>query len=120
MPAHSATPPPAEPVDAHPLITAVLVLACPLVVVGAVVAEVVAAQFANSTVPDFGEWFPLAWPRPARVAWWVAVSAAAGGFRLGLHRLGMRQRPLVVGMTIAPFAIFAIGVALGADYSTWH
>lgn len=48
------------------------------------------------------------------------VAAAAGGFRLGAHRLGFRQRPLVVALSLVPFLVFAFGIAIGAGWSTWH
>lgn len=101
-------------------LTLVLVLGCPLVVIAAVLAEVVAAQHANSD-PTGGEaWFPLAWPQPARAAFWALVAVAAGGFRWGLHRLDLPQHPLPVVLTVAPFALFALGVATGSSFTTWH
>jgi hypothetical protein len=54
------------------------------------------------------------------VAWWIAVAAAAGTFRLCLHRLGVRQRPVVVVVSAAPFLVFATGIALGASWATFH
>lgn len=104
----------------RPTLTLALVVVCPLLVGGAVVAEVVAAQHANSDPVGWAAWFPLTWPVEARVAFWSVVAAAAAGFRWGLHRLGMRQRPLVVVATVAPFALFALGVATGSSFTTWH
>ena len=46
--------------------------------------------------------------------------ANSGMFRLGLHRLGHRQRPAVVVASISPFLVFAWGIAAGADWATWH
>lgn len=63
---------------------------------------------------------PIAWPAPARVIWWLAVAGAAGLFRLGLHRLGFGQRLLIVVASIGPFVAFAIGIATGSSWSTWH
>lgn len=71
-------------------------------------------------MPDWAEIVPIGWPQPARIAWWIAVAAAAGGFRLGAHRLGFRQRPLVVALSVVPFLVFAFGIAIGAGWSTWH
>lgn len=89
-------------------------------VVGAVVLEVIGGLHANSTVPDWAELVPIAWPAPARVLWWLTVAAAAGLFRLGLHRLGFPQRLLVVVASVAPFVAFAVGIASGSSWSTWH
>jgi hypothetical protein len=54
------------------------------------------------------------------VLWWLVVAAAALGYRLSMHRLGIRQRPLVVALSVAPFVAFAAGIALSADWATWH
>lgn len=89
-------------------------------VVGAVVLEVIGGLHANSTVPDWAELVPIAWPAPARVVWWMTVAAAAGVFRLGLHRLGFRQRTFVVVASVGPFVAFALGIASGSGWSTWH
>lgn len=43
-------------------------------VLAAVALEVVSGLNANSRVPAWADQaVPLAWPRPARVAWWLAV-----------------------------------------------
>lgn len=88
----------------------------------AIVLEVLGGSFANSPVPDWARVVPIAWPSGLRVVWWgaVAVAAAAGLFRLGLHRLGLRQRPVVVAASVLPFLVFAGGIAAGADWATWH
>ncbi len=91
-----------------------------LFVVVAIVLEVLGGSYANSPVPDWAEVVPIAWPRAVRVVWWVGVAAAAAGFRLGAHRLGFRQRPLVVALSVVPFLAFATGIAMGAGWSTWH
>jgi len=94
---------------------------CFVFVAVAVVAEAVAGSWANSPAPLWAEDIvPLAWPRPLRVTWWLTVAAAAGGFRMSLHRLGFRPRPSVTALTVAPFVVFAAGVAVGADWATWH
>lgn len=86
----------------------------------AIVLELVGGSFANSPVPDWAHVAPIAWPTGPRVLWWIGVAGAAGLFRLGLHRLGHRQRPAVVVASIAPFLVFASGIAAGADWATWH
>lgn len=89
-------------------------------VVVAVVLEVLGGSFANSPVPEWAHVVPITWPSGLRVVWWVAVAAAAGTFRLALHRLGMRQRPVVVAASVIPFLVFAGGIAAGAHWATWH
>ena len=89
-------------------------------VVVAIVLEVVGGSFANSPVPSWAQIVPLTWPPAARVVWWLAVAGAAGSFRLGLHRLGMPQRPVIVLASVVPFVVFAGGIAVGAEFSTWH
>lgn len=89
-------------------------------VVLAIALEVLAGSYANSPTPGWGHWIPLAWPTAARVVWWLLVAAAAGAFRFGLGRLGFRQRPLTVVLTIGPFVGFALGIAAGAEWAAWH
>ncbi len=91
-----------------------------LFVLLAVGLEVMGGLNANSPLPSWAKVVPIAWPPAARVAWWVTVAAAAGLFRLALHRLGFRQRAWLVIASIVPFLIFAAGVAGGADWATWH
>ncbi|MGI8793765.1 MAG: hypothetical protein ACR2H3_11415 [Acidimicrobiales bacterium] len=89
-------------------------------VASAIVLEVLGGSFANSPVPDWAHLVPIAWPNWLRAAWWVAVAGAAGLFRFGLHRLGLRQRPVVVVASVLPFLVFAGGIAASAEWATWH
>jgi hypothetical protein len=91
-----------------------------LFTIGAVILEVVSSSYANSAVPGWAHWVPLAWPQPLRVGWWLAVAAAAGGFRWSLGQLGMQPHRLVTALTAAPFVAFAAGIGAGADWATWH
>lgn len=91
------------------------------VVLSAVTVEVLAGSAANSPAPSWATWaVPLAWPQYVRVVWWLAVAVAALAFRLSLRRLGIRQRPWLVVLSVAPFVIFATGIALSAEWATWH
>lgn len=94
--------------------------AAALLVMAAVGLELVGGLNANSPLPAWAEVAPIAWPPAARVVWWGAVAAAAGLFRLSLHRCGLRQRPALVVLSVLPFMVFAAGVAIGADWATWH
>lgn len=92
-----------------------------LFALGAVVLELVGSAWANSPVPEaVAALVPLAWPAPARVVWWLCVAAAAGAFHLGMARAGHRPRPVVAVLTVAMFAAFAVGIAFGAEWATWH
>jgi hypothetical protein len=86
----------------------------------AVALEVAGGANANSTVRGWAHLVPLGWPQWLRVAWWLGVGGAAATFRVGLRRVGMPTRRLVDAATIAPFLAFAVGIALGADWATWH
>lgn len=87
----------------------------------AVALEFIGGQYANSRVPDAAEWLvPLAWPQAARVVWWLGVASAAAAFRYAERQAGIRRHPLVILASVAPFAIFAVGIAVGASFSTWH
>jgi hypothetical protein len=96
-------------------------LACAAFVIAAVVLEAIAGGAANSPLPAWAEGlFPLSWPRPVRAGWWLAVAAAALGFRIALVDLGLAKQRLLTAATVAPFVILAAGVAFGADWATWH
>lgn len=96
-------------------------LACGAFVMAAVLLEVIAGGAANSPVPAWAQGlFPLTWPQPARVLWWLVVAAAALTFRLVLVRLGLARHNLLTVAIVAPFVILAAGVAFGADWATWH
>lgn len=101
--------------------SALLALGSFVFIIAAVVLEVVTSSAANSPVPPWAEWVaPIAWPQPVRVVWWLTVAGAALAFRVALHRLGFRQRRLIVLLSVGPFVVFAAGIAIGADWATWH
>ena len=87
---------------------------------GAVILEVISGQYANSAVPGWARWVPLAWPQPLRVAWWLVAAAGAAGFRWSLHRIGLRPNRVVTVCIVVPFLAFAAGIGAGADWATWH
>lgn len=95
-------------------------LAAPVLVVSAVILEIVGGTTANSPLPGWAHFVPLSWPAWGRVLWWLAVAVAALSFRLALRRVGLRTRLLVDVLTVAPFLAFAVGIVIGADWSTWH
>lgn len=86
----------------------------------AVALEVLAGTAANSPVPEWAELVPATWPRPARLSWWVMVTVAVWLYRLALGRLGLQPNRLVTLATLAPFVVFAAGVAVGSEWTAWH
>ncbi len=93
---------------------------CAAVVLLAVVLELVAGGAANSPEPAYSGLFPLTWPQPLRVLWWLAIAAAAAGHRVLLVRAGMATGQVLPVVLALPFVVFAAGVASGASWSTWH
>ncbi len=96
-------------------------LGCVAFVVVAVSLELLGSAFANSPVPGAAEAFvPLAWAPWARVVWWLGVAAATIGWHVGLAHATGRPRPVMAALTALPFLSFAIGIAFGASWATWH
>lgn len=99
-------------------------LGCALFVLFAVGIEGLSGYNANSPLPGWLEGregiVPSTWPVAARVGWWLAVAAAAAGFRVLLARAGARPRRWVTLLVVAPFVGFAVGIAAGAEWTTWH
>ena len=96
-------------------------LACAAFVILAIVLEVVGGLAANSEVPGWAPRLaPIAWPRLVRVGWWLAVAVAAGAYRILLNRAGLPQSPWLSAASVAPFILFAAGIAAGAEWATWH
>ena len=106
--------------QAHPLATLGLVVGAPLLVFGAIALEIVGGANANSPVASWGDLFPIAWPPALRVVWWILVAGAALGFRVGLADVGAKPNRVVTALIVAPFLAFAAGIAIGADWATWH
>ncbi len=91
-----------------------------LFVTAAIVLEVLAGEGAASSTSGAPWFVPLTWPQPVRVAWWLAVGGSAAAFRISLRRLGLPARRSADAATVAPFLLFAGGIAFGADWATWH
>lgn len=96
--------------------------ACAGFVLLAVIVELTVSQNAGAVAPrGFSRFAPAAWPDPLRVMWWLAVAAAAGGYRLFADLLGGRKpRWALVAVSAAPFAFFAVGIALGSGWATYY
>lgn len=96
-------------------------IGCVGFVVAAVGLEVAGGYGANSPAPSWAHLaFPIAWPQPARVVWWLVVALAAFGYRRFFLRAGFRVSRVVTVLLVAPFVMFAGGVAGGAWWATWH
>ncbi|GAC1610150.1 MAG: hypothetical protein NVS3B26_15380 [Mycobacteriales bacterium] len=94
---------------------------CAALVLLAVGLEFASGQAANSPEDArYANFVPLGWPQPVRVLWWLLIAGAAASHRLLLDtRLGVRRRVLAA-LAATPFALFALGIAFGASWSTWH
>lgn len=107
--------------SAHPGRLIAIAVGCAVVVLGAVLVEMVAGAAAVSVEPSWEQRVvPLAWPQPWRVVWWLAIAGAAATHRLLLDRVDGRQRRWLIALHAAPFVVFAGGVAVGAQWATFH
>jgi hypothetical protein len=87
----------------------------------AVVLEFLGSLVGDSPSTSYPGWLvAFAWPMPVRVAWWASATAGAVASIRGLaYATG---RPLLVRtiLVASPFALFTIGIAMGASWATWH
>lgn len=117
-------PPPAGPVEPAPAghigRDGAVFVGSLLFVATAIVLEVLAGEGAASSTSGAPWFVPLTWPQPVRVVWWLAVAGSAAAFRVSLRRLGLPARRSANVATVAPFLLFAGGIAFGADWATWH
>lgn len=60
------------------------------------------------------------WPQWLRAAWWALATLGVLAAQRGLARVFDRPRPVATVVAVAPFAVFTVGVALGAPWATWH
>lgn len=97
-------------------------LGCGLFVLLAIGIEVLGGLAANSENPRWAvvRIVPIGWPPALRVGWWLLVGAAAGAHRVLLFRAGFRRSRWATVATMAPFVLFAGGIAAGAGWATWH
>ncbi|GAC1611681.1 MAG: hypothetical protein NVS3B26_26960 [Mycobacteriales bacterium] len=96
-------------------------LMCAGLVLLAVGLELASAQAANTPESSrYADVVPLGWPRPVRVLWWVLIAAAAAGHRLLLDERRNAGRYVIAALAATPFALFALGIAVGAPWATWH
>lgn len=66
-------------------------------------------------------WFvPSGWPVALRVTWWLAAAVGVYLANRGLARSTGRSRHVITALTVVPFVAFAVGIAVGAEWATWH
>ncbi len=97
-----------------------LLLGSFLFIAAALTLEVLAGEGAATSTAPAPRFIPLTWAQPVRVVWWLGAAAAAATFRASLRRMGFPARRAADIATVAPFLIFAAGIAFGADWATWH
>jgi hypothetical protein len=54
------------------------------------------------------------------VGWWLLVAGAAAGHRTLLQGTRGARPRVMAGLAASPFVVFAAGVAVGAEWATWH
>lgn len=63
---------------------------------------------------------PSGWPMAIRVAWWLLAAAGTVVANRGLAVATGRSRRVATAVTALPFIAFAVGIAVGAEWTTWH
>ncbi|MBW3662752.1 MAG: hypothetical protein KY469_06605 [Actinobacteria bacterium] len=87
----------------------------------AVTLELLGSVLGDSPSTGYPGWLvPIAWPTAVRVAWWLVATAGAAATSHGLAHAAGRRGYVRTVVVAAPFLIFAVGIALGAEWATWH
>lgn len=87
----------------------------------AVVLEFLGSFLGDSPSTGYPGWLvPIAWPTPVRVVWWLVATVGAVAASRGTAYATGRPRHLRTVAVAAPFLLFAVGVATGATWATWH
>lgn len=60
------------------------------------------------------------WPTPVRIVWWSAATVGAFLANRGLAHVTGSPRRVATALAVLPFAAFTIGIAIGAEWATWH
>lgn len=64
---------------------------------------------------------PVGWPTALRAGWWLLAAVGAGAAVAELTAPRSRTARMAgTALAVLPFAAFAVGVALGAPWATWH
>lgn len=87
----------------------------------AVALEVWGSWGVGASAEPPGSWLVASgWPTPLRVTWWLAASVGVYLANRGLARVTHRPRRLATTVAVLPFVAFALGIATGAEWATWH
>lgn len=74
---------------------------------------------ASTSAP--ASWFVASgWPAPLRVLWWTIATVGVFAANRGLAHMAGSPRRVSTAVAVAPFVTFTIGIALGAEWATWH
>lgn len=63
---------------------------------------------------------PSGWPTAVRVGWWLVATLGVFLANRGLARATGRPRVVATTVTVLLFLGFAVSIALGAEWATWH
>lgn len=87
----------------------------------AVALEVAGSVWGDSPSTSYPGWLAtIGWPTPLRVLWWTMAAAGVVAMNLGMARASGSRRPVRTVVAAAPFVAFALGIASGAQWATWH
>lgn len=87
----------------------------------AVVLEFLGSLLGDSPSTGYPGWLvPIGWPTPVRVGWWLVATMGAVAASRGTAYATGRPRPLRTVVVASPFLVFAVGIATGATWATWH
>jgi hypothetical protein len=87
----------------------------------AVTLEVWGSWGTGADVAPPRSWFVASgWPVALRVSWWLVAAVGVHLANRGLARATGRSRRVITGVTVVPFVAFAFGIAIGAEWATWH
>jgi hypothetical protein len=63
---------------------------------------------------------PLGWPTALHALVLLAAAPATVAYQVGLHRGGVRTKPVMAALTALMFAAFSFGIATGQQWAAWH
>lgn len=87
----------------------------------AVVLELWGSWSTGASTSAPASWFVApGWPTPVRVVWWAIATVGVFAANRGLAHTTGSSRRVATAAAVVPFMAFTIGIALGAEWSTWH
>lgn len=84
--------------------------------------EMLGSVLGDAPTTAYPGWLvPIAWPTAFRTVWWLLAAVGAGAAVAELAAPRSRAtRVAGTALAVLPFAAFAVGVALGAEWTAWH